>query len=270
MEQCRPQGKGGGRRLDGGIAVVTGSASGIGSASAQLFAAEGAHVVGLDRDAEGNERVIDRLKGAGGSGESLVLDLADHVAVQATGDALRTRYPRIDLLFNNAGLVVFQPAAEASDELWDEVIDANLRGAFMLTKELLPSLRAAPAGAVVNNASIDGLFGHPRAPVYSIAKAGMVAMTRSLAYELGAEGIRVNCIASGGIATPMLDAVPEEVREDAKRQIALRRLGEPEEVARVALFLASEEASYVTGATLSVDGGRTAITAAVLGPPDAW
>lgn len=136
----------------------------------------------------------------------------------------------------------------------------------MLTKELLPCLRAAPAGAVVNNASIDGLLSHPSAAVYSVAKAGMIAMTRSLAFELGADGIRINCIASGGIATPMLDAVPEAVREDAKRQIALRRLGAPEEVARVALFLLSEEASYVTGATLTVDGGRTAITQGVLGP----
>jgi NAD(P)-dependent dehydrogenase (short-subunit alcohol dehydrogenase family) len=270
MQLGRRETEEGRRRLEGRTAIVTGSASGIGAASALLFAAEGAHVVGLDRDAGGNGRVIDQLHAAGGSGEALVLDLSDHAAVAATAAAIRTRHPRIDLLFNNAGLVVFQPAAEATDELWDEVVDANLRGAFMLTKELLSSLRAAPAGAVVNNASIDGLFGHPLAPVYSIAKAGMVAMTRSLAYELGADGIRVNCIASGGIATPMIDAVPEVVQEDAKRQIALRRLGEPEEVARVALFLASEEASYVTGTTLSVDGGRTAITAGVLGPPDAW
>jgi 3-oxoacyl-[acyl-carrier protein] reductase len=250
--------------------VVTGSASGIGLASALLFAAEGAHVVALDRDAAGNERCAERLRDASGGGEAQVLDLADHDAVAATAAQIRERHPRVDLLFNNAGLVVFQPAAEATDGLWDEVVDANLRGAFMLTKGLLPSLRGAPAGAVVNNASIDGLFGHPLAPVYSIAKAGMVAMTRALAHELGADGVRVNCIASGGIATPMIEAVPETVREDAKRQIALRRLGEPEEVARVALFLASEEASYVTGATLTVDGGRTAITAAVLGPADAW
>jgi 3-oxoacyl-[acyl-carrier protein] reductase len=257
-------------RLEGRVAVVTGSASGIGAASALLFAAEGAHVVAIDRDERANQGVIERLREAGGLGEAVSLDLADHAAVAAVGAELRERHPQIDALFNNAGAVLFEPAARTDDAHWDEVVDANLRGAFMLTVELLPSLRAAPAGAIVNNASIDGLHSHPLAPVYSIAKAGMIAMARSLAFELGSDGVRINAIASGGIATPMVEAVPEAVREDAKRQIALRRLGAPEEVARVALFLLSEEASYVTGATLTVDGGRTAITPAVLGPADAW
>jgi 3-oxoacyl-[acyl-carrier protein] reductase len=253
-------------RLAGKVAAVTGSASGIGAASALLFAAEGAHVLALDRDEAANQRIVERLRREGGSGEAVTLDLADHAAVARVGAEIRERHPRVDALFNNAGLVVFEPAAATSDARWDEVVDANLRGAFMLTKELLPCLRAAPAGAVVNNASIDGLLSHPSAAVYSVAKAGMIAMARSLAFELGADGIRINCIASGGIATPMVEAVPETIREDAKRQIALRRLGAPEEVARVAVFLLSEEASYVTGATLTVDGGRTAITQAVLGP----
>ena len=259
-----------GKRLEGRVAVVTGAASGIGAASARLFAAEGAHVLALDRDEPANRDLVERLRASGLSAEAVTLDLIDRAAVSAIGSEIRARHPRLDLLFNNAGLVVFEAAAETTDGRWDEVVDANLRGAFMLTKELLPSLRAAAAGAVVNNASIDGLLSHPFAPVYDIAKAGMIAMTRALAYELGADGVRVNCIASGGIATPMVEAVPASVREDAKRQIPLRRLGDPEEVARVALFLASEEASYVTGATLTVDGGRTAITPAVLGPAAAW
>jgi len=257
-------------RLEGQVVIVTGSASGIGAASAYLFAAEGAHVLAVDRDEAANREVVERIEREGGSARASTLDLADQAAVRAAGTRIREHHPRVDLLFNNAGLVVFAPAAETSDADWDEMMGANLRGAFTLTAELVPSLRAAPAGAIVNNASVDGLLAHPFAPVYSIAKAGMIAMTRALAFELGAEGIRVNCIASGGIATPMVEAVPKRVREDATRQIALRRLGDPEEVARVALFLASEEASYITGATLTVDGGRSALTQAVLGPADAW
>jgi 3-oxoacyl-[acyl-carrier protein] reductase len=256
-------------RLEGRVAVVTGSASGIGAASALLFAAEGAHVIAIDRDESANRRVVETLRERGGRGDAVALDLADHAAVAVVGMQVRELHPWIDALFNNAGRVVFESAADTGEARWDELLDANLRGTFMLTVELLPSLRAAPAGAIVNNASIDGLHSHPLAPVYSIAKAGMIAMARSLAFELGTDGVRINAIASGGIATPMVEAVPEAVREDAKRQIALRRLGGPEEVARVALFLLSEEASYVTGATLTVDGGRTAITPAVLGPADA-
>lgn len=260
----------GGGRLTGRTAMVTGSASGIGAASAELFAREGARVIAADREEAANRQVVERIEGEGGHAEAVRLDLAEHAAVAAVGAEIRGRHPRLDLLFNNAGLAVFEPAAATTDAGWDEIVDANLRGSFMLTKELLPILRAAPAGAVVNNASIDGLLGHPFAPVYSIAKAGMIAMTRALAYEFGADSVRVNCIASGGIATPMVAAVPAAVREDAKRQIPLRRLGDPAEVARVALFLASEDASYVTGATLTVDGGRTALTPAVLGPAEAW
>lgn len=254
-------------RLTGRIAVVTGAASGIGRATALLFAAEGAHVVAIDRDARGNLRVTEELKAAGGRGEAVTLDLADRRAVARVADELSDRHPRIDVLFNNAGAVVFAPAAEATDEQWDDVVDTNLRGAFMFTRHLLPSLMRAEAAAVVNNASIDGVFAHPRAPLYSVAKAGMVGMTRALAYELGSVGVRVNCLTTGGIETPLVESFPQAVRDELARATPIRRWGTPEEVARVALFLASEEASFVTGAVLAVDGGRSAITAGVLGPP---
>src|SRR3954451_21844438 len=133
------------RRLEGRVALVTGSASGIGAAAAALFAAEGAHVVAVDRDEKANRDLVEALRQEGGSGEPVLLDLADAGAVAAVGGRLRKPHRRLDVLFNNAGLVVFEPAAAATEASWDEVVGANLRGAFILTKELLPSLRAAPA-----------------------------------------------------------------------------------------------------------------------------
>jgi 3-oxoacyl-[acyl-carrier protein] reductase len=251
-------------RLRDRVAVVTGSASGIGRAAALLFAQEGARVVAIDRADAANARLVAELPDA----ESHVVDLADRTAVAASARAIAEAHPRIDVLLNNAGTVTFGPAATATDTDWDAMVDPNLQAAFSLTRGLLPSLRASPSGSVVNNASVDGLFAHPRAPLYSVAKAGLVAMTRALAHELGRDGIRVNCLATGGIDTPMLDGVPSIARDEVARLTPLQRLGTPEEVARAALFLACDDASFVTGAVLTVDGGRTALTAGTLGPMD--
>jgi NAD(P)-dependent dehydrogenase (short-subunit alcohol dehydrogenase family) len=248
-------------RLDGRVAVVTGSASGIGLATARLFAREGARVVAVDRDGAANADLVAGVAGA----ESHVVDLADRDAVMATALGIAEAHPRIDVLFNNAGEVAFGPAAGSTDSDWDAMVEPNLRAAFNLTRLLMPALRRSSAASVVNNASVDGLYAHPEAPLYSIAKAALVAMTRALAYELGADGIRINCIASGAIATPMLEAVPLGTVDAVARVTPLRRVGLPEEVASVALFLACEESSFVTGAVLPVDGGRTAITQGVLG-----
>jgi 3-oxoacyl-[acyl-carrier protein] reductase len=251
-------------RLRDRVAVVTGSASGIGRAAALLFAQEGARVVAIDRADAANARLVADLPGA----ESHTVDLADRIAIAQGAHTIAEAHPRIDVLLNNAGTVTFAPAASATDADWDEMVDPNLRAAFTLTRLLLPSLRASPSASVVNNASVDGLFAHPKAPVYSIAKAGLVAMTRALAHELGRDGIRVNCLATGGIDTPMLDGVPSRARQEVARLTPLRRLGTPEEVARAALFLACDDASFVTGAVLTVDGGRTALTAGTLAPVD--
>jgi NAD(P)-dependent dehydrogenase (short-subunit alcohol dehydrogenase family) len=257
------------RQLDGRIAVVTGSASGIGRASAELFAAAGATIVAVDRDQAANDALVDSLRGDGARAEAQTVDLGDRDALVAAARALAARHPRIDVLFNNAGAFAPSPVHAATDEHWEQMIDVNLRSAFLLVRELLPSLRRSGSASVINNASVDGLFGHPAAPVYSAAKGGLLTLARAMAYELGADGIRINSIAPGGIATPMADLIAEPVRAEVARVTPLRRLGVPREVAQVALFLASDAASFVTGEVIVVDGGRNALTGGALGPPAA-
>jgi NAD(P)-dependent dehydrogenase (short-subunit alcohol dehydrogenase family) len=255
-----------GGRLHERVAVITGSASGIGRATAELFASEGALVVAIDRDAESNGALVDALRAAGAESEAWTLDLGDADAVTAAARELRDRHRRIHVLFNNAGFYAPAPVESATDEHWEELIAVNLSSAFRLIRELLPSLRGSGAASVINNASVDGVFGHPAAPVYSVAKAGLLTMARAMAHELGRHGIRINCIAPGGIATPMAGLVPAEVRDEVARVTPLRRLGEPAEVAEVALFLASDAASFITGETIVVDGGRNALTNGALAP----
>jgi 3-oxoacyl-[acyl-carrier protein] reductase len=254
------------RALEGKVAVITGTAFGIGRATALLFGEDGATVIALDRDGEANEALGEELCAGGAEAELLTVDLGRDAAVVAAAEEIAARHPRVDALVNNAGAVDFVGAPEVTREHWDHMVDVNLRSAFLLIQGLLGPLERSSAGAVVNNASVDGLFGHPRAPVYSMAKAGMIAMTRALAYDLGGRGIRVNCVAPGGIATAMTAQVEQSVRDEAARLTPLRRLGTPEEVARTILFLASTDASFVSGTVLTVDGGRTAVTPATLGP----
>ena len=244
--------------------MITGSASGIGRATAQLFASEGATVLAVDHDQAGNAELLAALRSDGADMETIALDLRDRAGLLLAANKLRRRHRTIDVLFNNAG--VFEAAAlqDASDEHWERLLDVNLRSAFMLTRELLPALRRSPAASVINNASVDGLYGHPYGPVYSLAKGGLLAMTRSLAYELGGDGIRINSIAPGGIVTPMIDSVPKSVHDEVARITPLRRLGTANEVAAVALFLASDASSFITGELITVDGGRNAITRGVV------
>jgi NAD(P)-dependent dehydrogenase (short-subunit alcohol dehydrogenase family) len=253
--------------LDRRIAVITGSASGIGRATAELFASHGATVVAVDRDAAQNGELVNKLRSRGASAEALTVDLGDRTALLSAAGELRSRHPVIDVLFNNAGAYEQTSFQDAADEHWDRILAVNLAGAFVLTRELLPALRRSRAASVINNASVDGLHGHPAAPAYSVAKGGLLTMTRALAYDFGGEGIRINSIAPGGIATPMVDAIPPRIREEVARITPLRRLGTPAEVAQVALFLASDASSFITGEAIVVDGGRSSITAGVLGPP---
>jgi 3-oxoacyl-[acyl-carrier protein] reductase len=254
------------RRLDGRIAVITGTASGIGRETALLFGEEGATVVALDRDEEGNESLGEELRDRGVKAELMTVDLADAEAAATASREIERRHPRVDVLVNNAGVVDFAGVSDATADHWNRLMDVNLRSAFLLIQGLLEALGRSAGGSVINNASIDGLFGHPRAPVYSLAKAGLIAMTRSIAYELGGRGIRVNCVAPGGIATGMTEGFPDPVLDEVARLTPLRRWGTATEVARTVLFLASDESSFVSGAVLTVDGGRSAVTAAVLGP----
>jgi len=237
--------------LDGRVAVVTGGASGIGAATARRFAAEGARVAVIDRDPEGAEAVADEV-----AGQAHPLDVRDGDAVEHAISRIISAVGRIDVLVNNAGTGDLRPLHTVDDKLWHRLIDVNLTGTFNATRSVVPHMLASGGGAIVNNASLSGLFPTRNEAAYSAAKAGVIALTKSAALEYGPT-IRVNCVAPGHVRTPLTivwEQIPEAF-EPIADAIPLGRIGEAEEIAEVILFLASDRASYVTGQTLVVDGG---------------
>ncbi|MGZ4148997.1 MAG: SDR family NAD(P)-dependent oxidoreductase [Actinomycetota bacterium] len=252
-------------RLEGKVALITGGTSGIGAATAQLFAQEGAAVAITGRHVGRGELVATRVLEAGGSCRFLEADVRVAAecerAVAETVDA----FGRLDVLFNNAGIYVANDALGCSEDEWDAQVDTSLKGAFLMSRAAIPHMVAHGSGTIVNCASGWGLVGGAKAVAYCAAKGGMVAMTKAMAIDHGGQGIRVNAVCPGDTETPM-------EREDARNQgltweeyvrIAgegrpIPRMGEPIEVARAVLFLASDEASFVTGVALPVDGGGVA------------
>jgi NAD(P)-dependent dehydrogenase (short-subunit alcohol dehydrogenase family) len=237
--------------LDGQVAIITGGASGIGRASATRFAAEGATVAVLDRDADGAARVADEVQGT-----PHTVDVRDGEAFTRVVQSIVEATGRIDVLFNNAGAGDLRPMHTVDDKLWHRLIDVNLTGTFNGMRAVTPFMLAAGRGAIVNNASVSGLAPTRNEAPYSAAKAGVIALTKSGALEYG-PAVRVNCVAPGHIRTPLTAAFDQfpDVFEPVERAIPLGRRGEADEVAEVVLFLASASSSYVTGQTLLVDGG---------------
>jgi NAD(P)-dependent dehydrogenase (short-subunit alcohol dehydrogenase family) len=252
-------------RLEGKTALITGATSGIGKATALLFAEEGARVAVIGRDADRGEAVEEVIRSAGGQAIFVRADVRRandcHRAVGATVDA----FGRLDVLFNNAGVYVANDAIGCSEEEWDAQVDTSLKGAFLMSKFALPHMVAQGSGSIVNCSSGWGLVGGEKAAAYCAAKGGMVVMTKAMALDHGRQGIRVNAVCPGDTDTPM-------EREDAKSQglswdeyvrwavegRAIPRMASSDEVARAVLFLASEESSFITGAALPVDGGGVA------------
>jgi NAD(P)-dependent dehydrogenase (short-subunit alcohol dehydrogenase family) len=251
-------------RLKDKVALITGGTSGIGEATALLFAREGARVAITGRNEGRGVQVVERIKQAGSDGIFVRADVSLAGDCQRTVDETLRKFERIDILFNNAGVFYPQTALECSEREWDEQIDVNLKGTFLMSKFALPGMIARKAGVIVNNASGWGIVGGDHAVAYCASKGGVVLMTKAMAIDHGAQGIRVNCVCPGDVETPMLpaDAKMRGLKwEDYIAGCAVRplgRVGTVEEIAKAVLFLASEDSSFMTGAALVVDGGGTA------------
>jgi NAD(P)-dependent dehydrogenase (short-subunit alcohol dehydrogenase family) len=231
--------------LENKIAVITGNPYGIGRVTAALFTNEGAQVICIDDSRVGWSEP-----------PQFIADVSDAKALAAVVSQCEKTLERVDVLFNLAGRAVKQSFQETTEATWNEMIARNLSATFICSRQFLPLMKKSCGGSVINHASIDAFFGNPSLAAYSAGKGGVIPLTHVMAHDLGKHGLRVNCISTGGIRDG------SSRREDAARVrvTPLSRMGSPEDVARVALFLASELSSYVNGANIVVDGGRTAIT----------
>jgi 3-oxoacyl-[acyl-carrier protein] reductase len=242
-------------KLKNEVTIVTGAGSGIGKETALLFAKEGAKVVVADINEKSGNETVEEIKKSDGEGIFIKLDTCNRELTKHMVEETLKKYGKIDILINNAGIVQDALLVKMTEEQWDKVINVNLKGTFNCIQAVVDVMIQQGKGAIINTSSVVGLYGNVGQVNYSAAKAGLIGMTKTLAKELGKKGIRVNAVAPGFIMTPMTANVPEKVLEMMKEKTPLRKLGEPRDVANAYLFLASDDARYVNGAVLSVDGG---------------
>ncbi|HBG02311.1 MAG TPA: 3-oxoacyl-ACP reductase [Firmicutes bacterium] len=242
-------------RLKDKVAVITGAASGIGAKTAEIFSREGAKVVVADYDEENGAKLAGELKRNGAEALFFRVNVADFENVQRLMDKTLETFERIDILVNNAGITADGWLIKMTEQAWDRVIDVNLKGVFNCSKIAAKIMMDQGQGVILNATSVVGLYGNMGQSNYAASKFGVIGLTKTWAKELAPRGIRVNAVAPGYTMTAMMDTVPEKLLDSLKEKTPLKRLGQPEDIAYAYLYLASDEASYVNGEILSVDGG---------------
>jgi 3-oxoacyl-[acyl-carrier protein] reductase len=242
-------------RLSDKVAIVTGSAQGIGLATALRLASEGARVVVSDLGGPRVQAAVAQIRAAGGQAMGCVVDVTDRAAIDVMVAEVKAAWGRIDILINNAGITKDARLAKMTSAQFDSVIAVNLKGVFECTQAVAELMVTQGAGSIVNASSVVGLYGNFGQTNYAATKAGVIGFTKTWARELGPKGVRVNAVCPGFIRTPILDTVPDAVKQKMIEKVPLGRLGNPEEIASVYAFLASDDASYLNGAVIEVSGG---------------
>ncbi|KXG76182.1 3-oxoacyl-[acyl-carrier-protein] reductase [Thermotalea metallivorans] len=242
-------------RLKDKVAIITGGGRGIGEATCLRFAEEGAKVVVADVNETDVQQVVEKIKAAGGEATGMIVDVTHRAQVEKmVADTVAT-YGRLDILVNNAGITADARLEKMTEEQWDKVIAVNLKGVFNCGQAAAKVMIEQKSGVILNASSLVGIYGNFGQTNYAATKWGVIGMAKSWAKELGPKGIRVNAVAPGFIVTPMTEKMPEKVLEMMKEKSPLKTLGYPEDIANAYVYLASDEAKFVTGAVLSVDGG---------------
>ena len=236
-------------------AIVTGGSRGIGRETALRFTARGANIVIADINEEAGECVVSEIEEQGGSALFVETNVADPDATHALASAAADAYGGIDILVNNAGITSDATLAKMGEDAFDRVVDVNLKGVFNCTKAVLPYVTESDHGRILNAASVVGLYGNFGQTNYVATKSGVIGMTKTWARELGRDGVTVNAVAPGFVDTPMVKTVPDKILDSLKGKTPLGRLGRPEDIANAYCFLASDDAAFITGTVLSVDGG---------------
>ena len=244
-------------KLKGKVAAITGGARGIGHSTAVKFAAEGARVAVCDINPELIEVTLQEIRSGGGEADGYQVDVTNKEQIAAMVKAVMAKWGRVDCVVNNAGIVMDAQLKNMSDMQFDTVIDVNLKGVYNCTRAVVDIMIAQQSGVILTTSSIVGLYGNFGQTNYAASKFAVIGMTKTWARELGRKGIRAIAVCPGFIATPILSKMPEDVLQTMAKKVPNGRLGTPEEVANVFAFLASDDASYINGAVISVDGGMT-------------